>query len=197
MVTVKRSLLLALACIFTATPEAFASPYDNMYTTANYFPTCDSSTFCMTDNATLTWFTESSLSTQTRLNVDYILENSFEPTDLSVSIEDPPVYSGSAETDIIYRKTSLPPGVLGQTWCENAVTSVKCDQHYIDLADYVASYKVICHESGHAVGLTHGLQASPSISNGDDRLGCMQTPISEITDWVLGTNNIDQINATY
>jgi hypothetical protein len=40
-------------------------------------------------------------------------------------------YSGDAETDIIMQQgTALPASDNGFTWCNDAVTSRRCDQHY-------------------------------------------------------------------
>lgn len=192
------TVLSVAACVLAVTPLAWANHIDSMYKTANLNYNCsDGGGFCQTDNSTLRWFDEASITFTGRTNIDSTLENTFEPTDLSVSIQDPPSYSGSSETDIIYRQVTLPPGVLGQTWCEDSVSSTQCDQHYIDFAASTPDTKTICHESGHGVGLTHGANASPSVSNGDDTLGCMQTPFSEITSATLGSHNAALINSTY
>ncbi|EFL26574.1 hypothetical protein SSOG_06288 [Streptomyces himastatinicus ATCC 53653] len=54
----------------------------------------------------------------------------------------------------------------------------------------------ICHETGHAVGLSHGAQASPAVGQSDSRLGCMRN--TRNADWRdLGSHNTATINATY
>ena len=55
----------------------------------------------------------------------------------------------------------------------------------------------MCHEAGHAIGLTHGQNASPLLLNSDNSLNCMQTPDNEVLVASLGTHNIQQINAAY
>jgi hypothetical protein len=55
------------------------------------------------------------------------------------------------------------------------------------------SFRLACPESGHAVGLTHGEDASPAVSNTADSLHCMRRPDAEADRW-LGQHNADQIN---
>jgi hypothetical protein len=79
-----------------------------------------------------------------------------------------PSYSGSAETDVIYQVSTsgFSGNVIGQTWCNDAVSSTRCDQEYVRFraAGYV-DRELACHETGHAVGLTHGPDATPAESN--------------------------------
>jgi hypothetical protein len=114
-----------------------------------------------------------------------------------VSFQNPPVYTGSAETDIIYQKGTLPGGLLGQTLCDNAVNTQLCDQHYVVVSTDTPDTRLVCHESGHGVGLTHGQQAAPRLANGDNSLGCMQDPNVEIPNGLLGTHNTQAINSAY
>jgi hypothetical protein len=192
--------LLALATVgaLGAGTAAFATHVDNMFKTANYNPDCRDGSlgdpFCQTDNATLTVFRQSSLSSTGRSNIAAALNNEYAPTDLSVSFPSTPSYSGSAETDIIYQQGTVSGTADGIAWCNDAVSSTKCDQHYNRFDSTSPSRALACHETGHAVGLTHGQQASPQLSNGDNSLGCMTTPV-ETSD--LGSHNTNMINATY
>ena len=106
------------------------------------------------------------------------------------------MYSGSAETDIIYQANGsrIPSGAEGFTWCDNAASYFQCDQHYIAFRSSSPDPGLAYHQTGHAVGLTHGSNASPVLSNTDTRLGCMTTPV--LNRW-LGSNNAEGINATY
>ena len=106
------------------------------------------------------------------------------------------MYSGSAQTDIIYQANGsrIPSGAEGFKWCDNAASYFHCDQHYIAFRSSSPDPGLACHETGHAVGLTHGSNASPVLSNTDTRLGCMTTPV--LNRW-LGSNNAEGINATY
>jgi hypothetical protein len=133
-----------------------------------------------------------------------MLEREFQPTDLTVSEAATPVFTGGDETDIFYYWTTLPPGYLGITWCDDAVDASRCDQHYVALAMGIPQMPLdptdytLCHESGHAVGLTHGAQAYKSASNVDPELACLRTGLLVYpTLGVLGPLNEIQIDATY
>jgi hypothetical protein len=123
------------------------------------------------------------------------LNNSYATTDLSIAYPGSPVYSGPSETDIIYQATgSLPFGLNGVTWCEDAQSISKCDQAYVRFLPDTPSQGLACHETGHAVGLTHGRAASPRLDNDNPALGCLTDPVADIR---LLDNNVDNIDATY
>ena len=54
----------------------------------------------------------------------------------------------------------------------------------------------VCHESGHAVGLTHGSDAYPEQPDFNVYLGCMRSPVPTAAT-TLGSVNVKEINATY
>lgn len=177
---------------------ASASHYDSMFPSVNAFWSCgNGSNFCRTDNSTLTWFDEFTITYEGRQLINSVLETQFEPTDLSVSFTSTPSYSGAAETDLIYRHADLPGDTLGTAICNNSVSSERCDQQYLTFDQATPWSTVICHESGHGVGLLHGSNASPLVSNGDDSLACLQTPDSQVGSATLGSHNVAQINAAY
>jgi hypothetical protein len=199
---------VAFTLIAVTAGAAWAAVTDNMYPTANANLACrsesgpDGNLSCQTDNRTLTYYMDSGgtnmLEAEDRSVVNSVMNNIYEPTDLSVTLDTSPEFSGSAETDIVYEESGIgvPSGSDGVTFCNNAADSLRCDQQYIRIlggGNYVQG--LTCHETGHAVGLTHGQQASPQLSNRDERLGCMETPVD--TDERLQDNNIDHINATY
>jgi hypothetical protein len=195
----KAVIVLATVSALAAVTGASAVHVDSMFKTANYNPDCfDGSIgdghFCQTDNDFLTVFRQSSLTSTGKSNIASVLNNEFAPTDLSISFVSDPSYSGSAETDIIYQQGTVPATVFAVTWCNDAVSSTKCDQHYVRFENDTPPKKTACHETGHGVGLTHGQQASPKLSNGDDSLGCLTNP-AETSD--LGAHNTNMINATY
>jgi hypothetical protein len=190
---------VAATAALVAAAAAVASHVDSMYPTANYNPSCTDgsmgSTFCQTDNATLTVYRQASLTSTGKSNIAYVLNNEYNVTDLNVSYPSTPSYSGDAETDIIYQQRSdVPSNLDGIAWCNDAVTSTKCDQHYNAFRSSSPGRAISCHETGHAVGLTHGANASPSISQTDPSLACMQTPTPTGD---LGAHNTNLINATY
>jgi len=183
-----------------------ACHFDSMFKTGNTAwncsdqgsstPSVTSARFCRTDNSSLTYFVESSISSAGEVRIDSRMNNVYSPTDLSVTKQSSPSYSGGSATDIIFTQRNLPAGYLGLTWCDDAVDSSKCDQHYVAFGDDTPYSSVACHEAGHAIGLTHGAEASPTISNDDaTNLGCMVTPNDGTM--TLPTEITDQINSTY
>ncbi|MEU9133065.1 hypothetical protein AB0D08_34035 [Kitasatospora sp. NPDC048540] len=182
---------------------AQARTIDNMYPTGNYAPVCHDGSrsqghFCQTDNATLTVYREGSLTAAQKATIKSALSEYYSPTDLSVTIQSRGVYTGSSETDIIYQAGDLPQNVVGMTWCDDAVDPWKCDQHYVRFNSSAAEVGPInksdvCHETGHAVGLTHGNNASPAVGKNDKIVGCM----TDDDNYFLGANNRTNINATY
>lgn len=102
----------------------------------------------------------------------------YQPTVLTMVVDDTPTYSGAGETDLIYQKGSL-SGLVGLTWCNDAVdsSSYDCDQQYVKFdSGYAITKASSCHETGHAVGLVHGQDSYPVLTNVDSQLGCMRTP---------------------
>jgi hypothetical protein len=190
------------AALVAGTTVVQAALTDNMYPTGNYFPTCLDGDmgdgFCQTDNRTLTVYRQGSLSAAEKSTVSRALKDYYGPTDLVVKIQSKGVYAGSAETDIIYKSKTLAKTKIGVAWCDDAATTKKCDQHYVAFNKNHSEIGPInksdaCHETGHAVGLTHGPNASPALGLHDDRLGCMS--YNDV--YRLGANNKENINATY
>lgn len=197
-----------LVVLATTAGIAWAAYTDNMYPTQYANSGCFSEepnarqSTCRTDNSTLTYYMDSGgdfeLETPDKDDVRETMSSDYSPTDLSVSYDSTPSFSGSAETDIIYQEGSeaIPSGLDGMTWCNDAVNLDECDQQFVRIRG-AGSYTrgMACHETGHAVGLVHGNVSSPIRSNTDSQLGCMQTPV----DWntSLGANNKENINNEY
>ncbi|MEV5351619.1 hypothetical protein ACIPM2_28530 [Streptomyces sp. NPDC086081] len=192
----------ATAALTAATVVVQAAYTDNMYPTSNYSPTCRDGemgdTFCQTDNKALTVYRQGSLTGAEKSTISRAVKDYYGPTDLAVKVESRGVYKGDSETDIVYKAKTLSRSKIGIAWCDDAVTSRKCDQHYIAFNKNNAEIGPInksdaCHETGHAVGLTHGPEASPRKGLRDNRLGCMS--YNDV--YGIGANNKENINSTY
>jgi len=165
---------------------------------------------CQADNASDSVYT-ASLSQALRDGVEQTLNQSYETTDLDIQYTTNPVYSAdnNAETDIIYLiNDNLPSNALARTYCEDRDGGgVQCDQHYVefdrgticatwDCTNPDENQRVGCHETGHAVGLTHGSEAYPVVPNDYGPLYCLRTPAAATTR-NMGADNEALINATY
>jgi len=187
-----------LAVVATAAWVSVAggSHFDNMYRTANLNHNCSNGgLFCQTDNATLTVFLQGNLSSGA--NIRWTLDGSWNTTDLNVTYHSSPSYSGTSETDIIYQynPSRVPSGADGVAWCDGVGSNfTECDQHYVAFRSSNPSRGLACHETGHAVGLTHGANASPAVSQTNTHLQCMTTPVQTV---YVGAHNVAQVNATY
>jgi hypothetical protein len=197
--------------IVTLTSAIYAPPSessDNMVPTQNMDLACVAKTIdspsdrvCQTDNAGTSVYMQSTVSTNMRSRIRDALDNSYNGTDLNISYPTTPTYSGASETDIIYQQGDMPgASTIGITWCDDPVDGefYTCDQTYIRFTtDPLYEHRALtCHETGHAVGLTHGHDAYPRIPNDDPSLGCLATPY-DVNKYVLGPNNVAEINATY
>jgi hypothetical protein len=183
--------------VAAAASVAVASHTDNMFMTANFDSAClDGGHFCRTDNAALTVYRGTGLSSTGRANIAWTLNNSWNTTDLNVSYHSSPVTSGGAETDIVYQHNPgrVPANLDGYAWCNDAVGPQECDQHYVAFRSVSPSRGLACHETGHAVGLTHGQNASPRVSQTNAALACMTTPVQSD---LVGSHNVGQVNSHY
>ncbi|WP_253916918.1 hypothetical protein [Streptomyces sp. MNP-20] len=189
---------LAVSAVATAAFAASQAYTDNMYPTDNADWTCRDSDygyeFCKTDNANLTVYRQGSLSASGKAKIKEMLGEQYSPTQLKVYIRNSGVYTGGSETDVIYQNERIPGGWRGGTWCDDAIGNYKCDQQYVRFRYATPSYADTCHETGHAVGLTHGQDAAPKKDNKDRRLGCLVSPGTIKS---LGSHNKEMINSTY
>jgi hypothetical protein len=200
--------------MLTVAAFALSGCLDNMYPTATTEPDwgkCNdgggepySAHYCQTDNELLRVALDNDDDSDIDLKrfevetqmISSVLDQQFSPTDLVVEWESP-VYTGDAETDIIYQWDTLDAEVLGTAWCNDAKNDTyECDQHYVRFnSDNNPTGKLVCHETGHAVGLTHGENANPVTANDDPVLGCMTT--DNALSSLLGEQNVKMINDTY
>ena len=198
---------VALTATFGLNPQfALATIYtDNMVGTLTNPALCQKGSLgsaepCQTDNATLTfWYTHSgslALASGDVSNLRYVLNNEYDAlTDLTVNEQSTPTLTGSTETDIIFQRGDVPGTDVGYTWCDDPTSGYQCDQQYVQIEAGFYYDGLICHETGHAVGLTHGDEAYPVLPNNDSRLDCMVK--SPSTTQPLGTNSISNIHGTY
>ena len=199
--------LLCLAVVsFLSVSPAAAQAFDSMFKTDNTWwdctdlgsdtPDASDGYYCQSDNSALTYYTDTSLTTTGAARIESRLNEVYDATDLNVTRHTSPVYSGGSETDIIFEyRTDTPYPLAGFAWCDDAVTLTKCDQHYVAFDSATPHSSVVCHEAGHAVGLTHGSEASPSQIQTSASLGCMKNPTGGTT--TLPSDITDQIDNTY
>jgi hypothetical protein len=206
-------LLSVVAVLAPGQASAAAPDYDGIYPTDRYKPHCadlggdptSAATVCLTDNSALYYYADSSgwgkLEDADKLHLWTMLYDEFEPTNLSVAYDYTPIFSGGSETDVVYQESSknLDGGAVGIMWCNDRVNGNdwRCDQAYVRIEGHgwYQNHGVTCHETGHAVGLVHGAEAAPKLSQQDSRLGCMVTNMQPPSS--LGTNNRQFINAVY
>jgi len=194
-------LLCAAVMVGARGADAHHGP-DSMFKTANYNPDCKDGgmgdTYCQTDNDFLRVFRESSLSSAWMNMVAFALVEFDRDTDLRVKYDSAPTYSGSSETDIIDQVGSIPfEGLIGIAWCNDAVSTLRCDQHYVRLSPNASvNYELVCHETGHAVGLTHPDDAHPRSAPDGIVYGCMRTLVP-LANETLRQHNEFMINITY
>ncbi len=187
---------------------AFASSTDNLVPTANYHPACSKGgaghgVVCQTDNSKVYYYMDShgklKLESVDKSIVRNMLSDQYSPTHLQIHYDSTPRFHGKGETDIVYQEGSVGSDFDGYTWCDDPSPSPKyeCDQTVVRIrgAGYY-SPGLSCHETGHAVGLTHGPDASPKRSKTAPLLGCMRTPIGWYED-ALGANQRHNINQHY
>ncbi|MBF8188532.1 hypothetical protein ITP53_22955 [Nonomuraea sp. K274] len=185
---------------------AWAEVTDNMFPTLHTSSFCVKgmhSTPCQTDNRDVSYYMDSSgefmLETPDRTDVQNVMAGEYAPTDLVIAYDSTPTFSGGAETDIVYQEGSagISDSADGMTWCDGLGGDiVDCDQQVVRIrGNGYYTYSLVCHETGHAVGLEHGNIASPQMSKTASALGCMKTPTGGTT--TLGANNRDNINLTY
>jgi len=190
--------LLCAALIVSPTAALAHHGPNNMFPTSHTASFCydgtfgGSNTFCRTDNATLTTWVQSSITDASGINAT--LNSTYNTTDLNVVHVSSPVYSGEAETDIIYQQGSLSGTFIGYAWCNDAQGYLTCDQAYARFLSHAPGRAVACHETGHDVGLTHPTEADPRSSSSDPAYACMTNSSNSI---YLGAHNTYIVNAYY
>lgn len=151
-----------------------------------------------TDNADVWFYMDSvgdySLNSTNKSVVNNTIDSQYRPTALAFHYDDTPTFSGGGETDHVWQKGLVDGSAEGRAWCNDVNIDV-CDQHYIRIETGHYNQGLVCHEMGHAVGLTHGRDASPPVSQTEPELRCLRTPVSSGD--ILGAHNTRMINGTY
>lgn len=207
---------VAVVLVGLSGPAQASHDYDGMVPTDNYGFLCwshdsawdESLEVCRTDNRNWYWYADSGEPGELEANdldaLRTMLLNEFVPTDLSLTHETDPVFSGSGETDVIFQEAESDltmPATLGMTWCNDYVNGTlhECDQTYVRIHSPDGYRRhggsIACHEAGHAVGLVHGNDASPWQDPGAAWLGCMVNEDEFPSD--LGSDSTHLINVTY
>jgi len=212
----RSSILAAVLVVSLVALPAIASAnhggIDSLLPTADIPAPCfDSSvnngTICKADNKTHTVSVEA-LGPKMAAATTFTLTQSYDTTDLKVVFQtgNQVSYSGCCETDVIYQfQNTLPGNVIARTWCEDAISSTKCDQHYVgynglwlgaNIPNNVQKQRSLaCHETGHTVGLVHGSDSTPAQNNNDPNYQCMRSPLNSV--FTMGPHNAQQVNANY
>ncbi|KAA1420029.1 hypothetical protein FE697_019305 [Mumia zhuanghuii] len=160
---------------------------------------------CQTDNSALTYYMDSGgeyeLEAPDRADVQTAMSQ-YNATDLSVSYDASPTFSGSAETDVVYQEgsTGMSAGTIGMTWCNDPSDNYayRCDQQYVRIRGNGNITPISAgHETGHAVGLLHGPFAYPSQTVCASVMGIMRSAATCSDSAALGSTVIANINAIY
>lgn len=157
---------------------AAAPANDAIMPTANYATTCgagiSANSVCQTDNAGVSYYMDSSgeyeLESVDRSITSTAAEKWDSATALTVTYDSSPSFSGSAETDVIVQEGAFgyPDNYHGITWCNDPISSTRCDQHYIRMrGNNAINAFVAMHEFGHAWGLLHPGSWAPARADCD------------------------------
>ncbi len=198
-------LFVAFIATIAATGVAWAAPnFDTILPTQTYNEPCpQGSGPCKTDNEDVYYYMDSvadgwMLEEADQDGVREMIRNEYVMTDLNVYYDPNPTWTGAGETDLVYREGPVAGDASGVTYCNDKEDGsvYLCDQQYIEIENGLYYYHlgISCHETGHGVGLMHGVHAYPKLDNQDDRLGCMKKltqPSQPLGD--LSRNNINYV----
>lgn len=161
---------------------------------------------CRTDNAGMTYYMDSNgkyeLESPDRTVVRNFMNYVENVSDMNVTYDSSPTFSGAGETDVIFQEGSdgMASNVIGVTWCndpENG-TDHKCDQFYIRIRGNGQIDPVTAgHEIGHAIGLTHPTWANPPSGSCATNFQIMRESYDCIGSAVFSTMLINNINWTF
>ena len=162
----RRVLVVALAALFLLASQvqtASAAYIDNRVGNPNYNPPCFDGTqanpryVCRTDSDDVYWWAENEIDRTTSPNdtgaetsINATMTESYDTTDLAVRYDTNPSFSGSNETDIVYRSEAggFVTSDDGYTWCDDGTTANVCDQQYVNFRYRSTGQPLACHETG-------------------------------------------------
>jgi len=172
-----------------------------MYTTTNYSPNCTSETgmVCRTDNSYYTFYLHvGSTNATIRAGAADAFDSLGATTVLTTTEQSWSGFDPMIDDAMVYGYQLAHPTV-GDVVCRVAVSTrvcgawrVRVDLDALGMTQSQTQH-LICHESGHTVGLTHGSGASPWKPESDPDLGC----VGSSSTLFLLSHNTAQINATY
>jgi hypothetical protein len=144
-------------------------------------------------------YQRSGLSAANHSQVEWIMLNRVLPTDLEVGAASSGdfIYYNSNYTTFCGKNWWSPgsSGVVGFAKCD-ALVGAACDTHkvylhlgYTNTLDTAGRRKLICHETGHSIGITHNDHTTAAFDS------CMKTPASDAGTSNFSTHEInDMIN---
>jgi hypothetical protein len=194
-------VVLAIGPAIAVTPPDI----DILVATANYTKICNVGSggvgtthgeVCKQADSAVDYYLSTSLSSASRGIVIDRINTQFNPTDLDFTL----VSSFNQSTDDLYLVEPIDSQYTGYTYCAKVVYTSNhvCDSTHVAFptGTSVGSHDA-CHETGHVVGLVHGKQASPSVSDTADTIGCMYTHGVEAGPDSLSPTLINNINYVY
>lgn len=156
---------------------------------------------CRADNATHTWFLSNGYSSSF-LNAAVSSMNDWGTTDLNTARDTSLSY---LETDVHFwpDNTLTDTNTLANTDCLTAVNWLRCGAYQVRVrpdvyqGGYNLAKAVVCHETGHTIGLLHGNQSNPQVANQNLDLGCMRTQPLDGQMRFIGEHNLWEADRMY
>lgn len=198
------TVAVALVLAVSSTAARGDHGVDNMYRNTGQ-PDCRQGTprwdVCRADNTAHSWYLSSGYSND-MLNASISAMSGWGTSDINTVRETSLSY---LETDVHFWSDSSLTGTntLANTDCLRAMDWLRCNAYQVRTrpdvytGDYNLAKAVVCHEAGHTLGLLHGSESVPQVSNQQAELGCMRTNPLTGDMRFPGSHNIQQLNSAY
>ncbi len=201
--------LLALASVVFGAAAAVAIDFivPTGYISCAQYPASGPDTYnigiCRTDNRNWTYYMDSAgefeLESEDKQAAILGMASWESVTVMNPNLDETPVFSGPGETDVVFQEGVVPgfESFGGLTWCQDRTdgTTWECDQHYVRIRGAgIYNRWFVAHETGHALGLTHGPQANPPTSGTASIMGIMTTGALPSS---IGSTAAAQVNGFY